>query len=659
MKNRRLEPAFPVLFLGLCLGLAGCGSSPSGNNPPINPGTVTIAAPTSGATIAAMPMAVTLNLLNGATLANIKVTLDGADITSKFTAAAGGTTTAQVSGSRVYIGNNRIEVIVGTGAGAQTVKAQFTYDPSTAVGNSGGSGDEGAPGGLGSIAADLADVIPIQTRVRMTNQNGQRVWGVQIGQKAYPDPNGNTDGFQVLAFRRSDLTLVYNNSFDTTDDTGQQNFAAAIDPATNAAACGIGGCLEIVQSLDTIGDNPCQDGQNPNCYTSPDNYAENFQAIGGTNFWEPGFSDAADVGYSLIGNVGGAGLHAGSSFQRLTCAVGGCLTTVIPSQTNQAFLNGFAPNGADGTLPNLNGSGSPGTTDVPATANMPEMIVSNNGAMAGELILDNTNKYTFTYVNPPVHFQMGVAPDDSSRRVVIIDGFGSTPQQVIESNPLPPNPDGSPAGGFFLVVLNATTLQPADVETITVNGAACPTAPGVNYCLVNGKKVWHLDSLSYEITQQYNSRNYLFFLTSIGNLNHNFTLTDASGYKYNEQDEWDRIAQSIQDIGGTYSTFVSLNNQAFAWNPYDQYTPNTVPQDDYSLVGQWWLTNNGAVPNPYAMEVSSQISRQTTANPVPSNVQGALEVENDGYYRVMLHTKYAGLLPKIAFTMTSAPPIRT
>ena len=124
--------------------------------------------------------------------------------------------------------------------------------------------------------------------------------------------------------------------------------------------------------------------------------------------------------------------------------------------------------------------------------------------------------------------------------------------------------------------------------------------------------------------------------------------------QYYAQDIWDRVAQAVQDIGGTYPTFVSLNNQSYAKDDYDQYSKDTVPQDDYTMVGQWWINDSG-VANPYAAEESSQISRQTVKYPVPSNMQGLLEKENDGYYRAKLETTYDGLVPDIAVTLTSAP----
>jgi hypothetical protein len=653
-----------LVLLSFCL-LQGCGGGSQATPPtppPVNPGTATIVAPASGATVTAAPMAITLDLLNGATLAGITVTLDGADITSQFAAGTGGTATARVTSSHIYIGNNRIQVVVGTGTGAQTVKSQFTYDPSLAGGSPGTPASP--PGLLGSSSSTLPDVISIQTRVRTTNSNGAPAWGIQVGQTTYADPNANTDGFQVVLLKRSDLSQVYNNSFQLTSDQDVMTFDSAVAPGSLQGACGFSGCLEIVQSLNTIGYDPCPGGAI--CF----NYYLTFAQLGGTTLLQLPANDLPNLAYSLIGNVGSTILHAGSSFERITCASSdGCIEPEFTQNSinNPTLLNGFAPNGMDGVLPNLANTGSSGTTNLPATTTMPALTVSNNGAMAGELILDNTTNYTFAYPNPPINFLTMAVPDDNGnptgKNLLTLDlptgsqmTFpGGTTHIGAETATLPANADQSTPGGFHLAVFDSNFNNLAN-GTYTVNPNSCPAlSPTQNYCLSkNGVPIYNLNQLALDI-ERLNSRGNLFFLASIGNLNHNFTLKDpTTGTQYNQQDVWDRVAQAVQDIGGTYATFVSLNNPAYANDAYDQYTQNTVPKDDYALVGQWWLTASG-VPNPYAMEESSQISRQTNKYPVPSNVQGALEVENDGYYQVKLHTEYGGLLPSTAFTLAAAP----
>ncbi len=631
-----------VVILGCAL--AGCGGSsgapPSPPSPP-SPGTVTVTAPGASSTVTALPVTVTLSFSNGAALSASKVTLDGTDITSKFI-SSGSSAQAQVNNS-VYVGNNRIAVTVGTGASSQIVKSQFTYDPTV-------------PGAGPTLL--LPDVIPVQTRVQMTNSQGQQLWGIQVGQTAYPsNSTPGEGGFQVVWLQRSNLSLVFNDTYPLVDATDLLHFLSVIIPGPSpTGACGYAGCLEIIQSLDTIGFNPCTTTDLPDCIT----YGQAFEDIGGTSAWTIPESDSGNLAYSFIGNIGGSLLHAGSNFERFTCASSDGCVKPNPQQNsnnNQIFLNGIAPNGVDGVMPNLANTGSSGTTTISATAAMPAMTVSNNGAIAGELVLDNTNNYTFAYASPPIHFEMGVAPDNPNKNLLTLtipagsqmtfpDG---TTVQNFESATLPPNPSGSPVGGFRLVVFDATTFQNLANNTYVVNPNACPLPSGKNYCIgPDGTPIYHLDQLESDILS-FNSRRNLIFVASMGTLDH-----DIYTAPYSMQDVWDRVGQSIQDIGGTYATFVSLNNPAYAGDTYDQYTANTVPEDDYTLIGQWWINGSG-VSNPYALEESSQISRQTEKYPVPSNVQGVLEKENDGYYQVKLETKYADLLPDLAFTLTSAP----
>jgi hypothetical protein len=229
-------------------------------------------------------------------------------------------------------------------------------------------------------------------------------WGIQVGQTAYPGPSSDLDGFQVLLLNRSNLALVSNTTYNTFNAFTAELFGIAISPgSTQANACGIAGCLEIIQSLNSIGYNPCPGAD---CYTQA------FQNIGATlTLPNAPVTDLANLAYSFIGNIGNLDLHPGSFFERITCASSdGCIAPGAPTNSisDQAFLNGIAPNGVIGVMPNLANTGSTGSTNIPATSSMPAMTVSNNGAMAGELILDNDNNYTFAYPNPPIHFQFGV-----------------------------------------------------------------------------------------------------------------------------------------------------------------------------------------------------------------------------------------------------------
>ncbi len=340
----------------------------------------------------------------------------------------------------------------------------------------------------------------------------------------------------------------------------------------------------------------------------------------------------SDAGYSFIGNVGRTALSAGVNFERITCSnSNGCLSLPVPTpaDNNPEFINGIAPNGVDGIMPTLVSTADTGTPSIPATPNAPAMNVYDNGAMSGLLVPDNYNNYTFTYAAPPVRYQMGPAPDNPNKHIVILQlpaassmkfPGGQTTLQM-ESALMPANQ----IGGFHLVVLDATTFTPLANDTYVDNP---------NYCSgtcksPDGTTIFSLDQLPARL-QSLTSRGYLWFLGSFGNLSHNFYVSGSQG-TYHMQDLWDRVAQSVQDLGGTYATFAMLDNPALAQNDWDQYSKDTVPtNDDYNMVGQLWINASG-VPNPYAAEASLAISRQTNLYPIAGNMQGVPEKGHDGF----------------------------
>jgi hypothetical protein len=650
-----LSPTNWASFLAatvLSLMLFGCGGGPSTPVTPVTPvipGTVTFAAPTDGSTVTSLPATVTLNLQSGATLANTTVTLDGTNITSSF-AASGTTATATVSAG-VYLGNNRLKAVIG----ANTVKAGFIYDPSSTTG--GGL----PPGGSGSTV--LSDVIPIQTRVQMTNASNEPVWGIQIGQTAYPAPDNTQAGVQVLVLQRTNLNQISNTDYSLADATSMQNFATAVGPGLNGnfytTSCGIQGCLVIVQSLNTIGTLPCF-----SFGVACSLFQVAITGLGGTNLLNSGgISDVNSLAYSLIANVTPAGLHTGSSYERITCqSADGCIQQGAPSQTQ--IVNGTVPNGVDGTLPNLASTGATGTTAIAATAYLPAMTVSNNGAMAGTLVLDNYNAYTFNYSEPAIHYQMGSVTNSATsptgpKHILILeypDGKTLFPNgqttATVESSQLPAGANG----GFQLAAWDAVTWQNLANNTYVIDPTLCGAGVETSCTSPDGSTIYPLANLIQDI-RNLDSRRNIVFLGSIGKLDHNMPDPYNKGnYPASMQDTWDRVAQSVQDIGGTYSLFVGLNNPSYQNDPYDQYIANTIPEDDYNLVGQWWL-NDSEVPNPMAVETSTAVSRQIEKYPVGGNTEGTLEKGVDGYYRVGVSTTHPNYLPDIVFLMATAPTI--
>jgi hypothetical protein len=244
------------------------------------------------------------------------------------------------------------------------------------------------------------------------------------------------------------------------------------------------------------------------------------------------------------------------------------------------------------------------------------MTIYNNGAMGGLLVADNNNNYTFTYAAPPIRFQMGPAPDNPNKHIVILQLPAASSMKFpndettmqAESAQLP----AKQIGGFHLVVWDATTFKNLLNDTYITNPVYCPetcTSP-------DGTTIFSLALLPSRL-QLLTSRGNIWFLGSIGSLSHNFTVPGPQPASM--QDVWDRIAQSVQDLGGTYATFAMLDNPAMAQNDWDQYSKDTVPtNDDYNMVGQLWINASG-IPNPYAAEASRAISRQTNLYPVAGN----------------------------------------
>lgn len=623
--------------------MTGCNGGSS--SPPVTPKSASIATPLDGSRTGNLPISVTVNLTGGATAKDIAIALDGVDVSASFVPDGNGNLIAQLSSTQVYVGSNRLTASIvsssnGTAATASS-KATFTYDPTLA---------KNAP--PLTYPTRQADVIPVQTRVKYNGSN----WGIQVGNTAYASDPNITDGFQVLKLNRQTLSVVSNQTFQVLSDQDAVTFALSVTPdTTHVSSCGYAGCLQIVQSLNSPGYNPCPGSTSCSVYTGA------FTGVGGTATITYMPQNDSDVGYSFIGNVGQDGLHAGSQDERITCTSSDCGSFPKPDLAT-VYNPGIAPNGqGENPMPTINQTSS---TDCPTTttsSQMPAVTYCRNGSIGGSLVLGGDNNYTFSYSDLPVRFQMTVAPDDPNKSLLIVSSAGSFPGLSEESAQLPAD-KFQPVGGFHLVILDATTFQVYANNTYTVDNRICtPQSSSQNYCKgPDGTNIYELDQL-YKDLAGLNSRRFLFFLHSVGNLDHNYVYGKSSNPgssgtgTYTGQDVWDRVAQSVQNIGGTYVTFDSLNNSGFLWDLYDQYYTKKIPQDDYNMVGQWWINASG-VPNPYATEQSTQISLQTInlATPPVSNMYGVLNKERDGYYRVTAHSLSSTLVPQQSLDLSSA-----
>ncbi|AFL89260.1 hypothetical protein Terro_3028 [Terriglobus roseus DSM 18391] len=666
----------------LLLALAGCGGTGPGTATPVSPiapqppavqGQVVIAAPGDGTKVTALPLILRVTLSAGATTTNTAISINGHDVTAKLAATVtGGIYEGLVASEDVYVGVNRIKAVTG----AVTARSTFNYDPFVA--------DFKSPEVVtaNSIGQPVSDVVGIQTRVK---QNG--TFQIYIGKKAYgvQDSNHNStdlNGFQVLLLRRTDLSLVSNTFYQidgTLDQTTQ--FANDIDPSTAKftaeSKCGLEGCVLIIQSLQAWnGKHKCDFNTAGPSDSTCGSLQEALLHIGGTNTLLLNQINPADVGYSFVGNVGSSVLKPGLNYERVACAslVDGCISNYyVPSTA--------IPNFADGIGPTLRGTGYVGAKTIPASGDLPALPVQEAG-IRGEFILDNHDNYTFTYADPPVRFAMGLTTyADGS-----ISKQRSTVELSVSAKSPSPFPDGTSSvsvgsatlventnnravsGGFHLVAFDATTFRNLLNGTYSTDPGLCQS----NKCTsTDGGTISPLAQLTSDI-YSLNSRRAIFFLQSVGSLRHecdqNYVKTptghcqsgDLTKGSFPFQDTWDKAAQAVQDIGGDYALFDSLSHPSYRYNAFDatisqqKVVADGGLEDDYHLVGQWWMSGNNTA-NPLGVEESSHINRETIAGGGPSRMSGLLKKENDGYYRASMETQYGNFFPNSSLTFLAAP----
>lgn len=652
------------LTLLIILPFQGCGGSGSGkSNTPVVTPKATITSPAAEFKTGVLPIPVTVQLSNGATLGKVSITVDGVDVTSSFSSTGNDTITGQLSSTQVYVGSNRLvaNVVSGTGALTPSSNVTFTYDPTA------------APHAVATTYdAPPADVVPILTHV---NANG--LPSVQLSNRAITAVNlGTLLGFQVIKLDRTSLRLVSNQTFQVQDAPSMQAFLQAIVPqAANITDCGYNGCLEIIQSLSGPGWNPCVSGDDQTCSA----YRSALTSIGGTATITYTPSASTDIGYSYIGNVGQDTLHAGSMNERVDCQSSTCGSFPVPDQSFGGPVDeGLVPNGAGAdVMPTINNTVKPACPTTTATPSMPAVTYCLAGSIQGVLLRSGDQTYVFSYADPSVRFSMVTDPSNIFRSIFTLSGSGNVQSLSVESANLPPSANNTHVGGFHLVILDATDLSLQFNRTYTVwlpgcspNGTPPSFTPAVSCTGPDGSTIYNLQQL-YQDIRQYNSRRYLFFLRTVGHMDHDYAYglnnqtdhhTGNSPNTYYAQDIWDRIAQGVQDLGGSFVTFANVNNAAFQQNAYDQYIPHgTTPQDDYIMAGQWWINASG-VANPYAAEESTQISRQTinTTTPPYSAMYGVLGRERDGFYQVTSESLDPDLSPQTALDLNNAsltPPV--
>jgi hypothetical protein len=618
-----------ALLAGVCalalLTVFGCGgggasqSSSTNNDPPPLTPTVTIASPANNAVLTTSPVTLSLTI-SGTT--QFKALLDGIDITSQFSAISNGKTQATVTQPAINFGKNQLQITAGT----QQASVAFVYNPAAVT----------VPGATSSSSPAL--YVPITTRVLLNGGDGSHYgdWGIVVGDNTTPGgiqtyqaqktQDGGSIGFQVLRLTRSNLTLVDNTSWSTSNSGDLLNFVSQVllPNQSSPAQCGHSGCLLVIQSLGQIGQN-CAASFNTTCAL----YLSSLAGIGATQAIAYVNGSNAHVGYSFIGNTGSSGVNPGTYYERLTCS--------DSNKNNNGTCDKFytQPNYDSQISMNLPGGQADLSNTAPSGATADQI-----GNISGALVLDNYSNYTFMPTTRQVSFSIVHGPSASAAGASLITvdnqqgccGSSQLPSVTFQRN----GQNYTQVGGFQLVVVDATTLQVIANATYTI--------PWVS-SLPQG--VENLRYLPSDLTNLFYSRRCLFFLTSIGDLTHDYPYGDGSGV--GAQDVWDSVAQTVYSMGGTWEAFEQTDQ---ADNP-DPINTNATGLMDYTLVGEQWTAASN-IGQPYGAEAASTISRQNILNPVPSNMEGILKVDHQGYYEPSNFSQYSGLLPSVVATLTSA-----
>ncbi len=448
-----------------------------------------------GSTTGSLPATISVQFSNGADPAAMKAMLDGVDITSQFSAAdSGGVRQVQVDRPAVNLGKNQIEVL----SGSLMASASFFVSLN------------GSEPGTGQ---NLPLLIPIKTRYVTGDGSEATDYNIALYEdpnnpttptliQAKKPPDGSNTGFQIVYLRRSDLTVVSNIS-TSNPDYGEQYFKSPLfyTLLDVPSACGSGGCLVIVQSLETLGYTPCYHPGNGGDFEACAGTAVLFEAMGGSARWLYANGTNDKIAYSFIGNTDGNGspvsgpVTAGIYYERLTCsATSSCDSLGSPN------TNGTAPSDAS-----------------------PSQI----GNLSGVLLRDNYNNYTFAQNAPIIAFSSGVDTQNVSHRFTIngVDywsGFA-----------------GKGGGGFHIVILDGTTLALKQNQWVR----AMPDASELDYVS--------------KLINQYNSYNDLIFLAAFGDTTYTPNTANVA--------RWYSLAHNlIPALGGTEQVFYLMNNQEHA-----------------------------------------------------------------------------------------------
>jgi hypothetical protein len=443
-----------------------------------------------------------------------------------------------------------------------------------------------------SPVAGLPLLIPIQTRVLTGSGANATDYNIAL----YKDPGDPTaatliqapalasnTGFHVVYLRRTDLSLVSNVSIDRSQAPPQDGtfFGSPLYIAlmNTPSGCGTAGCIQIVQSLGTIGFTPCfTEAQWPKDCTWFETILNELGLSSRLAYVNGGSNQIA---FSSISNTtpltsNSVAPPAGTFFERLTCSGSNYGGGPVCDQLGYPNTSFTAPQGAG---------------------------PSQLGKIAGVLIRDNYRNFTFTQNARPIFFSTATDPNGPN---------GLTHTITVDGVPYPSSSLAGSQGGFHLLILNATDLTLVQNQTFPSKGDASEVT--ALYSAVTG----------------YKSYGYLFFIASFGNTS--YFCQPNSGAPCPARGNWYQGSQLMGNLGGTQQVFYLANNPQVQPFQYDTYT----------LVGSFTdggspeSTPTGLTQ--YAAEMSSIISRETEANPPASgpgtgaDMEGFLRMNPQGFY---------------------------
>jgi len=652
---------FGAVITMIALVVTGCASNSnsSSDNPPTPPAppaaSVAVTSPQNGAVVYKTPVTISISTKNVSDASQIAVLLGGIDISAKFGAAdANGIRSAQISLPEVNYGKNQVQVRYQK----LRVNSSFILDSQ-------------APtlGDSSSLVDQSALLVGITTRVLKPGATGTEGtdWGIRLNTKSGPvniwsnvPINQNNAqcgecsfGFQIVVLRRTDLGLVFNGSYETADpleiarNSPFLNKLASlgygpydsIGPVTQAPLpeCVQSGCILIMQSLAQIGYTPCWSSDQTvlgSCNWASNrnadvfNYAYWLTKLGASSSVLYANGGSPNVGYSFIGNVGtlpgqgvqsndngaiASGGNQNSQFERL-----GCTKTRYQNNANICDSLGRA-----GSADNTGGS-----TDI-----------QQAGRIDGVLIRDNYALFTFSQSKRQIPYTFGTTYDQPSNiytNVISIDGStteGAGQYTMKQSTP-----------GFRLLILPDRTNPAAPRYSAVDRFYPCCNANS------NG-----LNDLVSDLNN-YPDANVLFFLASMGNIQHD--NQDSSFAPI-----WDNfITNGIQRLGGDPLTAKILGDD------YDYFDKDG--KDDYLLVGKITAYappvgeqfTAGSQTRYTAQEAGYVLTRHTlgSAAPWPTQVEGVLVQDHQGYYTPHMQGFKSGIMVPQVTSVASAsllPPV--